>query len=328
VFQAEYRGDLAPYTYEQERLREAGIAFSAAACSDAAELVERAKDSEILWLEWTPHVTREVLEALNSCELVIRWGVGFDQIDVDAATELGVAVANVPTFCEPDVVEHTIGLLLAVCRWIPQRNALLHNGGWRSPPVEYRRLSGKSIGVVGLGRIGSRVAKLAVALGCRVLGHDIRAPENPIKGVSTVGLDQLLLESDVVCLHVALQPGTRHLIDERALGLMKQDAILLNLSRGAVIDEAALARALEAGKFFGVGLDVFEEEPLSQDSPLRRIERAVLSPHQAANSPESLADLRREICDETIEWATTGWTRAAVNPGVRPRHAPFGARRP
>ena len=181
-------------------------------------------------------------------------------------------------------------------------------------------MSGKTLGVVGVGHIGSEVARLGAAFGCRVLANDIRPLDNPIAGVSMVDLDELLRESDVICLNMSLQAGSRHLISDRALGLMKDDAVLVNTSRGAVVDEAALLRALEAGRFFGVGLDVFEEEPLPPDSPLRGIERVVLTPHEAASSPESLAELRKQVCDATIEWATTGWAEAVVNPEVRPRH--------
>jgi phosphoglycerate dehydrogenase-like enzyme len=205
--------------------------------------------------------------------------------------------------------------MLAVTRNIPQSNSTVHAGGWSTPSSQSRRMAGGVLGVIGLGNIGRAVAKLGEALGCRVLGHDIRAsaPDDP----PNVGLDQLLSEADFVTLHVSLGPSSKHLLDERALGLMKSDAVLVNTCRGAVVDETALTSALQSGKFFGVGLDVFEEEPLSSDSPLRRIDRVVLTPHQGANSPESLADLRREMCDTTIDWATTGWTRSVVNPDVR-----------
>jgi D-3-phosphoglycerate dehydrogenase / 2-oxoglutarate reductase len=320
VFQAEYVGDLAPYAYEQERLNAAGIGFSAAVCAGSVELIEQAKDAEFLWLEWSPHVTREVLEALPRCELVIRWGVGYDQIDVQAATELGIAVANAPTYCKQDVVEHTIALALAVYRGIPRWNASLHQGAWRDLSLTERRLSGKTLGVIGVGHIGSEVARLAVAFGCRVLGNDIRPLSSPIAGVSMVDLDELLRESDVICLNVSLQAGSRHLISDRAFELMKDDAVLVNTSRGVVVDQAALLKALDGGKLFGVGLDVFEEEPLPPDNPLRSIDRVVLTPHEAASSPESLAELRKQVCDATIEWATSGWAEAVVNPEVRPRH--------
>lgn len=325
VFQAEYVGDLAPYSYEKARLGDAGIELDVAVCADGAELVERARDAEIVWLEWRPLLTREVLEQLDRCELVVRWGIGYDQIDAQAATELGIAVANAPTYCRADVVEHTIGLLLALTRRIPERNASMHSGGWRTPTVERRRLAGRTIGVIGLGGIGRQVAAIAAMFGCRVLGCDVRPVEPEIDGVSIVGFEELLASSDVVCAHASLDDRSRHLIDDEAIGLMKDDAILVNTSRGPIVDEAALLRALEAGKFFGVALDVFETEPLPADSPLRSFPRVLLTPHEAASSPESFAELRRQVCDATIDWARTGWTDAVVNPGVVSRR---GATRP
>lgn len=317
VFQAEVDGELSPYSYEQSRLSTANIDFSSGICSDPSELVKKAGHADVIWMESAQHLTNEALEALTRCQLVIRWGIGVDPIDLNAATELGVAVANAPTHCVRDVAEHTIGLLLAVTRNIPQSNASVHSGGWLDPASQFRRISGGVLGVIGLGNIGRAVANLGQALGCQVIGHDIRA--SAADDPPNVELDQLLSEADFVTLHVSLGPSSRHLIDERALGLMKADAVLVNTCRGAVVDEAALTRALQSGKFFGVGLDVFDEEPLPKQSPLRQIDRVVLTPHQGANSPESLADLRREMCDTTIEWATTGWTRSVVNPDVKSR---------
>src|SRR5579883_152937 len=170
VFHAEHQGDLAPYHYERDRLQAAGIQFSWARCADPGQLIASAHGAQILWLEWMPQVTRDVLEHLPDCELVIRWGVGYDQIDVQAATTLGVAVANAPTFCTIDVAEHAFALLLALSRQIAAGNDLLHRGGWREQSTHHRRLSGRTLGVVGLGRIGRRVAALGSAFGCRVLG--------------------------------------------------------------------------------------------------------------------------------------------------------------
>jgi D-3-phosphoglycerate dehydrogenase / 2-oxoglutarate reductase len=319
VFHSEVDGELAPYTYEQRRLDEAGIGFSAGLCADSRELVARAEGADIVWLEWAGYLTNEVLEQLPECQLVIRWGIGVDPIDLEGATRLGVAVANCPSYCVRDVAEHTIGLLLAVTRNIPSSNALVHAGGWELPDAASRRLAGGVLGIVGLGNIGRAVAKVGESLGCRVLAHDVRVPAGADGGPPMVGLDQLLSEADFVSLHVSLGPTSRHLIDDRAIGLMKDDAVLVNTCRGAIVDQEALVRALQGGKFFGVGLDVFEDEPLGSDNPLRRIDRAVLTPHQGGNSPESLTDLRREVCDTTIEWVTTGWAKSVVNPGVKDR---------
>jgi D-3-phosphoglycerate dehydrogenase / 2-oxoglutarate reductase len=317
VFQAEVDGELAPYSYEEGRLSELGIELSSGICRNSAELVERARDADILWLEVATMLTNEVLEQLPGCQLVVRWGIGVDPIDLDTATRLGVAIANAPTSSVKDVAEHAIGLLLAVTRRIPSCDASIHAGGWPAALAPERRLAGSVLGIVGLGRIGQEVARLGKALGCTVIGHDVRDMSTSVPDVSNVELDYLLAESDLVSLHASLGPGSRHLIDERRLGLMKDDAVLINTCRGQVIDEAALIRALDDGKFFGIGLDVFETEPLPAESPLRLIDRAVLTPHAAGSSPEGLADLRREMCDATIEWVTTGWCRSIVNSSVK-----------
>lgn len=317
VFQAEVDGDLAPYSYEEGRLSELGIELSNGICRNSAEFVELARSADILWLEVASMLTNEVLEQLPTCHLVVRWGIGVDPIDLDAATRLGVAIANAPMASVKDVAEHTIALLLAVTRGIPPCDASIHVGRWPAslPPV--RRLAGGVLGVVGLGHIGREVARLGKALGCTVLGYDVRDTSTSVPDVPNVELDYLLAESDFVSLHASLGPGSRHLIDERRLALMKDNAVLINTCRGQVIDEAALIRALEGGKFFGIGLDVFDTEPLPAESPLRLIDRAVLTPHAAGSSPEGLADLRREMCDVTIEWVTTGWCSSIVNPSVK-----------
>ena len=253
MFQAEVDGELAPYSYEEGRLGELGIELSNGICRNSAELIELARSADILWLEVASMLTDEVLEQLPTCHLVVRWGIGVDPIDLDAATRLGIAIANAPMASVKDVAEHTIGLLLAVTRGIPTCDASIHAGRWPASPPPVRRLAGGVLGVVGLGHIGREVARLGKALGCTVLGHDVRDTSTSVPDVPNVELDHLLAESDFVSLHASLGPGSQHLIDERRLGLMKDDAVLINTCRGQVIDEAALIRALEGGKFFGIG---------------------------------------------------------------------------
>jgi D-3-phosphoglycerate dehydrogenase len=317
VFHVEYRGALAPYHFEQETLAAAGVDFAWDRCASADDVITAAKGAQVLWLEWTPNVTRAVLQALPECELVIRWGVGYDQIDVPGATELGVAVANAPTYCTIDVAEHAIALLLALTRQIPLRNEQLHRGGWREGATQYRRLAGRTLGVVGVGRIGSRVARLGTALGCRVLGYDIAAERIAVPGVTMTDFDTLLRESDSISIHVPLSDTTYHMFDERVFAAMKEGAILINTSRGAVVKEEALIQALEQGTVHCAGLDVYREEPLPVASRLRTMPRVLLTPHEAASSPESLRDLRKEVCGATLEWLRTGWTSSVVNPEVR-----------
>ncbi len=317
VLQVEYVGDLAPYEYEAAVLDNAGASLVAAQCADGDEVVARGADADVIWLEWTPHLTRDVLERLPNVGLVMRWGVGYDQIDAVAATELGIAVANAPSYCTEDVAEHAIALLLSVSRQVVFRHEQMRAGLWRAGPARIRRIQGSTVGVVGLGRIGRRVAELAGALGARVLGSDPLAAAPP--GVEGVDLATLLAESDFVSLHVPMSQDNQHLINTDTIGQMKDGAVLVNTSRGGVVSQQALMAALADGKLGGAGLDVFEAEPLPADSPLRAVPNLVLTCHEAANSEHGLADLRREICAATVEWLTTGWTGSIVNPQIRGR---------
>ena len=315
VLQLEYVGDLAPYDYETSALAAAGAVLDVARCADGDEVVARAADARVIWLEWTPHLTRQVLERLPRCELVMRWGVGYDQIDVAAATELGIAVANAPSYCTEDVAEHAIAMMLSVSRQVVFRHEQMRAGLWRAGKAPIRRIQGSTVGVVGLGRIGRRVAELAAALGARVLGSDPVAAAPP--GVHGVDLPTLLAESDFVTLHVPMSEANRHLIDDVAIGGMKTGAVVINTSRGGVVRAQSVIDALADGKLGGAALDVFETEPLPADSPLRAVPNLVLTCHEAANSEHSIADLRREICAATVDWLTTGWADSVVNPQIR-----------
>lgn len=316
VLQAEYVGDLAPYDAEEAALAAVGATLTTFRGTDPDALVEAARDADVIWLEWTPHLTRDVLNRLPRLGLAIRWGVGYDQIDVAAATELGIAVANAPSYCTEDVAEHAMALLLATSRQVVYRDRQGQAGLWRHGPARQTRLNGSTVGVIGLGRIGRRVAELAAAFGARVLGYDpiVSTVDAP---VIRVGLDELLRESDFVTVHVPLSDQTRHLFDAATLSAMKPGAALVNTSRGGVVRQAALVEALDAGRLAAAALDVFEQEPLPAENPLRGRDNVILTPHEAANSPQALLDLRREVCGGTVEWLTTGWTGAIVNPQIR-----------
>ena len=318
VVQVEYVGDVAPYPDEEAALAAVGATLTAVRCADADALVDVAHDAEVIWLEWTPHLTRDVLVRLPNLGLAIRWGVGYEQIDVAAATELGIAVANAPSYCTEDVAEHALALILALSRQVVYRDRQGQQGLWRHGPARHTRLQGSTVGVIGLGRIGRRVAELGAAFGARILGYDplLTTVDPP---ANLVGLEELMRESDFISVHVPLSDQTRHMFNATTLALLKPDACLVNTSRGGVIDQAALVEALDAGLLGGAGLDVFEQEPLPAQNPLRGRDNVILTPHEAANSPQSLLDLRREVCGATVEWLTTGWTDAIVNPQIRHR---------
>jgi D-3-phosphoglycerate dehydrogenase len=316
VFHADYAGDLEPLDYERARLREIGAELAVARCADQAELISRAEGAEVIWLEWVPPVDKHVLLALPHCRLVMRWGAGYDQIDVRAATELGVAVANAPDYCTENVAEHALALLLAMTRGVTAGNTAMHSGGWRDPAVGHQRLAGRTLGIVGLGRIGRRVAELGAAFGCTIMASDIRADLAVPDGVRLAGLDELMAQSDFVSLHTVLNERSRHLVNADLLATAKPGLLLVNTSRGGVVDQAALLAAIEAGTVAGAALDVFETEPLPADSPLRSCPAIVLTPHEASSSTEATDDLRAEMCQATAQWFATGWTDSVVNPEV------------
>jgi phosphoglycerate dehydrogenase-like enzyme len=274
-------------------------------------------------------VTPAVLDRMPRCRVVVRAGVGFDNIDLAAAAERGIAVCNTPDYGTTDVADHAIALTLAILRGVTGYNDLVFTdpvGGWNFAAVPtVRRLSTQTFGVVGLGRIGTATALRAKALGMRVIFHDPYRPtgtELALGMERAASLGELLQQADIVSLHTPLTNETRHLINEPALASMKPGAVLVNTARGGVIDLSALARALLDGTLGAAALDVLESEPLSAehplmlawrapDSPLRR--RLIVTPHAAFYSPSSLMDLRRKSAMTAASYLRNGHSRDCVN---------------
>lgn len=322
VLQVDDTHFLVPYTYETARLAEAGISLKEGFCESADDVISRATDADVLWLSWKPNIDRVILEKLPNVRLVIRWGIGFEQIDLEAATDLGIAVANAPTYGTDDVAEHALALLLALERRIVAFDGDMRNGGWSTPEAgSIRRIQGRTLGLLGVGRIGAAFARRAQGIGMNVIGYDAyrSAEDFAAIGVDPVSLDELAAQSDYVSLHVPHTPDTNAMIDADFLGRMKPTAYLINTSRGKVVNEGDLIAALEAGTIAGAGLDVFWTEPLPVDSPLRSLPNVILTPHYAGYSGDSWADLREEMCRTTIDFLTTGWAETIVNPAVRDR---------
>jgi D-3-phosphoglycerate dehydrogenase len=314
-----------PYEIEQDRLGEAGFELALDDCHTPEEVIQRADHAEIVWISWRGIVTPEVMDALPSLRLIVRAGVGYDQIDVPAATARGIAVANAPTYGTDDVAEHALALLLAWARRVPQLDHGMRTEGWpRVAQFPIHRLRGQTLGIIGLGRIGTSLARRARGLGLRVLAYDALLGEEELKrrDVEPAAFEDLLAQADYVSVHVPLSNVTRHLINAAALARMKSEALLVNTSRGPVVDEAALVDALRSGQLAGAALDVFEDEPLAPSSPLREFEQVVLTPHAAGYSLEAWNDLRHEMCDTAIDFLTTGWASPIVNPEVRPALRP------
>jgi D-3-phosphoglycerate dehydrogenase / 2-oxoglutarate reductase len=234
--------------------------------------------------------SRRVLAA-SRLRAISRFGVGYDAIDVPAATEHGVVVAIAAGANQVSVAEHTLALLLAVFRTIVSRDRKVRSGQWERTNAP--RLAGRTIGLVGLGRIGRAVATRAQSLGLRVIAYDPQADPAfaSAYAIPLLSLDELLSSADIVSLHCPCTAATRHMVNADRISRMKPDAVLINTARGGLVDEPALIAALEAGKLFGAGLDTFEVEPLSADSPLCRLDNVVLTPHGAGVDQQAVRDI-------------------------------------
>ena len=248
---------------------------------------------------------REVFEACPNLKVVSRTGVGYDEIDVEAATEHGVAVCNVPGYGTEVVSDHAITLVLSVLRRINELDADMRRGVWdyaRTRPLGQCR--GRTFGVVGMGEIGRATARKAAGLGFDVVcwSRSLKPGRRTPEGYPVLRLEELLQQADVVSLHTALTPETHHLIDAQRLALMKDSAVLVNTARGAVVDTVALAQALCEDKLWGAGLDVFEEEqPFDFSHPIMKAPHAVLSAHAAYWSEESGRELRQRAMQAAID---------------------------
>jgi D-3-phosphoglycerate dehydrogenase len=233
--------------------------------------------------------TEAVLAACPNLKVISIWGTGTDNVDLAACERRGVAVKNTPGVNANAVAEHAITLMLSVLRRVPSTDADLRAGRWARAPLA--QLEGKTVGIVGFGAIGRRVAKLASAFGATILVHT-RTPDSgraTAAGARAASLDELLRESDVVSLSLRLEPGTTGFLGRERLAMMKRSAILINTARGALVNKTALIEALEKGTIAGAGLDVFHEEPIPPGDPILSAPNVVLTPHVAGNTPEVIA---------------------------------------
>ncbi|WP_248895882.1 C-terminal binding protein [Haloplanus halobius] len=243
-------------------------------------------------------VDGDLLDAMPDCQIVSRTGIGIDNVDLDAATERGVYVANVPDYCIPEVSDHTIALMLALERKIVDYNDRVRNREWDVfAGRTMHRLSDQTLGLVAFGDIARAVCEKATVLGMDVLAHDPYLDPAEVGDTDATLVDDLstlLAESDVVSVHSPLTPQTEGLIGADELATMKESAFLVNTARGGIVDEDALAAAVESGSIAGAGLDVLASEPPADDSPLLDLDGVILTPHAAFNSAESVVELREK----------------------------------
>lgn len=300
---------------EEETLHAAlgdGVRLVGAQCRDERQLARVAREADALLNQYCP-VGAAAIAALDRCRVISRYGVGFDTVDVAAATRRGICVTHVPDYCVDEVSDHALALLLAWARRVVALDGHVRRGAWDyklGRPIH--RLRTCTLGLLGFGRMARAVGAKAQALGLRLLAHDPLLPAEAIRagGAEPVPLDELARRSDFLSVHVPLTAATRGLVDGRLLGLMKPTALLVNTSRGAVVDEQALVAALRAGRPAGAALDVLACEPAPSGHPLLSLPNVIVTPHVAWYSEESELELRRKAVANVI----------AVLSGQRPPH--------
>ncbi len=275
-----------------EELKKLGLSVLDLSSVDKSELKEHVKDAEILIVRSATKVRGELLESLENAKLIIRGGVGLDNIDLEGAKAKGIKVVNTPEASSISVAELVFAHLFALLRHVVRGTVGIKQGKWEKKALKGNEVFGKTLGIIGMGRIGREVAKRGKALGMDVIGYDV--VDFPEELARKVSLDELYQNSDIITLHVPLIPQTKHMIDKEAISKMKDGVIIINCSRGGIIDENALYEALKSGKVKGAGLDVFESEPPT-NSPLFELDNVTFTPHIGASTHEAQTRIGVEI---------------------------------
>jgi len=298
-----------------DALRKHGLDVEVSGSLSERDLVARVGEYEGLIVRSATKVTRAAIEAGRRLEVIGRAGAGVDSIDVDAATERGVIVMNTPGGNTTAVAEHTMGLLLAMARRLPAADLTLKAGRWEKSRLQGVELFGKVLGIVGLGRIGSEVARRAAGFRMQVIAYDPYLTREAAErlGVESVELDELLTRADFITIHTPLTGDTRYLLGEAELARLKPGVRLINCARGGLVDEMALARAIQSGRVAGAALDVFEQEPPPPDHPLLKLEQVVVTPHLGAATDEAQTAVALAIADQVADALLRGVVVNAVN---------------
>jgi len=297
---------------ENEEFGRIGAKLTLAQVQEEEDVIRACKEADGL-LDQYALLNRRVLENLPKCKVISRYGVGVDSVDLKAATDLGIIVANVPDYCMDEVADQTISMLLGLIRKTAFFDQKVKSGQWNFRiGIPIYRIKGKTMGLVGCGKIGLEVAKRISAFGVRVITFDPYLEKAP-QGVELKDFDTVLKESDFISVHCPLNDSTKHLIGERAFKKMGKKPFLLNTSRGPIVDEKALIQALNEGLISGAGLDVLEKEPPDLLNPLLKMENVILTPHVSFYSVESIGELKRRTAENVSAVLLGKWPRSVVN---------------
>ena len=292
-----------------------GLTYTHLVCRTEDDLIEQAKGGEIMLTQYG-QFSRRVLEALRpEIKQIIRYGVGYNTIDIEAATKLGVQVCNIPDYGMNEVADQAMGLLLGLVRRICYMNYCTKNRVWDyTESIPVRRIPGSTVGIVGIGRIGKTFAKRMSGFDCRLIGYDLAYEVGSIvDGVEIVAFDTLLKEADMISIHCPLTKETENLFDLAALKKMKSTAYLVNTARGGIVNEADLLTALKENIIAGAALDVVETEPMAVGAELFTLDNYLCSPHMAWYSQESALELKHKVAEEAVRFAKGEAVKYPVN---------------
>ena len=324
--------DLSAYDdINEDSFREIGAEFVKRQCESEEEIIAVSGDADaIITASLYQKFTRNVLEQLRNCKIISNIGIGYEGIDIDAATDVGICVANVADYCLDEVSEHTIALMLACARRLFTLDRLIRGGKWtlERPEMRYQvwpslhRLSDQTLGLIGFGRIPQTLVPKVRGLVSRVIAYDPYVNQDiPAQmGVEVVGLDRLLSGADFVSIHTNLTADTRGLLGMEQFKRMKPTAFLINTSRGGTVDQDALYTALTEGYIAGAGLDVLDPEPPDQDDPLFKLDNVIITGHSAHASVESNLELHKRPVEEVIRLSKGQWPVNLVNPLVKEKY--------
>ena len=303
---------------QREVLSKVGAELIEGQAKTEEEIIAIAKDAHGI-LNARSKITAKVIDALTSCKVMVRYGVGVDTIDIAAATRKGIMVSNVLDYCVDEVSDHALALILALTRKVAFSAGRVRSGEWSVTNLRpLKRLSGQTLGVVGFGRIGRELARKAVPIGFNILVYDpyVKGEAVAQSGYRQVSFEELIKKSDVISLHSPLTPETKAMIGQKQIDMMKPHAYIVNVSRGALIDEAALAAAIEAGRIAGAGLDVMIDEPPKSNNPLLKLEQVIVTSHTAFYSDEAIQELQKKAAEKVAAALSGKIPDPLVNPEV------------
>ena len=303
----------------------AGASLVAAQTKDPARLAAAVADADAVITQFAP-VNADVVNAMQRARAIVRYGIGVDNVDLAAARARGIPVCNIPDYCIDEVADHTLAFILGLTRQVPEQSRMVHAGEWKlaAPPAAFRTLAAMTCGVVGFGRIGRAVVRRLVAFGGRVLVSDPVAAAEAVAaaGAEAAPLQKLLTESDLVTLHCPSLPETRGMINAATLATTKPGLLVVNLSRGDLVDPDALVAALDSGHVAGASLDVFAPEPIPAGHPILGRANVILAPHVASVSAAAVHRLRSMAAELAVAALRGGPLPSIVNGVAGPRALP------